>query len=214
MYAGRNDQPLLGSRGWSVKQIRRFTGAAVANFPKRDVSPLGAGESGHRLNGKGLLIAACKCLGLHSNYMLNRGYAYTTIISSQHHGQNLLFHLASLYPHSTPQAWQEKLNNGEVTLDGATATGGEWVTARQTLVWNRPPWVEPDSPQHFEVLFEDLHFAGHQQTRWVAYPAGRLHGEQPPAPGAKANRKRKPCPPVGPSYHRHRPLRQDTAGGL
>jgi 23S rRNA-/tRNA-specific pseudouridylate synthase len=29
------------------------------------------------------------------------------------------------------------------------------VTRGQTLVWNRPPWIEPDSPQHFEVLFED-----------------------------------------------------------
>src|SRR5690348_13707382 len=38
---------------------------------------------------------------LHSNYVLNRGYAYTTIIGSKHSGQTLLFHLASLYPHST-----------------------------------------------------------------------------------------------------------------
>ena len=89
--------------------------------------------------------------------MLNRGYAYTTIISSKYHGQTLLSHLASLYPHSTPQAWQQKLNNGEVTLNGATASGSESVTLGQTLVWNRPPWVEPDSPRHFEVLFEDPH---------------------------------------------------------
>ncbi len=89
--------------------------------------------------------------------MLNRGYAYTTIISSKYHGQTLLSHLASLYPHSTPQAWQQKLNNGEVTLNGVAATGSESVTLGQTLVWNRPPWVEPDSPQHFEVLFEDSH---------------------------------------------------------
>jgi 23S rRNA pseudouridine1911/1915/1917 synthase len=89
--------------------------------------------------------------------MLNRGYAYTTIISSKYHGQTLLSHLATLYPHSTPQAWQEKLNNGEVTLDGDTATGSESVTLGQTLIWNRPPWVEPDSPQHFDVLFEDAY---------------------------------------------------------
>ena len=89
--------------------------------------------------------------------MLNRGYAYTTIISSKYHGQTLLFHLASLYPHSTPQAWQQKLNNGEVTLNGVTATGGESVMLGQTRVWNRPAWVEPDAPQHFEVLFEDAH---------------------------------------------------------
>jgi 23S rRNA pseudouridine1911/1915/1917 synthase len=87
--------------------------------------------------------------------MLNQGYAYTTIISSKCSGRTLLSHLASLYPHSTPQAWQEKLDNGEVTLNGITAAGSESLTSGQTLVWNRPPWSEPDSPQHFKVLFDD-----------------------------------------------------------
>ena len=89
--------------------------------------------------------------------MLNRGYAYTTVISSKYHGQPLLSHLASLYPHSTAQAWQQKLNNGEVTLNGRTATASEAVTLGQTLVWNRPPWLEPDAPRYFEILFEDAH---------------------------------------------------------
>lgn len=89
--------------------------------------------------------------------MLNRGYAYTTIISSKHGGQTLLSHLASLYAHSTRQAWQQRLDNGEVTLNGVLATGRETVTAGQTLVWNRPAWIEPDAPQHFEVLFDDPH---------------------------------------------------------
>ena len=66
------------------------------------------------------LWAGCGCLHLHSNYMLNRGYAYATIISSKYHGQALLSHLAALYPHSTLQAWQQKLNNGEVTLNGGS----------------------------------------------------------------------------------------------
>jgi 23S rRNA pseudouridine1911/1915/1917 synthase len=87
--------------------------------------------------------------------MPNHGYAYTTIICSKHRGQTLLSHLASLYPHSTPQAWQQNLNNGEVTLNGVTATGSESITSGQTLVWNRPPWIEPDAPRHFELLFDD-----------------------------------------------------------
>jgi 23S rRNA pseudouridine1911/1915/1917 synthase len=89
--------------------------------------------------------------------MLNRGYAYTTIISSNHGGQSLLSHLASVYSHSTAQAWQQILDNGEVTLDGRLAAGHEVLTPGQTLVWNRPPWIEPDAPQNFEVLFEDRH---------------------------------------------------------
>ena len=24
-------------------------------------------------------------------------------------------------------------------------------------MWNRPPWIEPDAPQHFEVLLDDPH---------------------------------------------------------
>jgi 23S rRNA pseudouridine1911/1915/1917 synthase len=89
--------------------------------------------------------------------MLNRGCAYTAIISNTGDRQTLLSHLARFYPHSTPQAWQEKLDNGEVTLDGVTAAGRESLTPGQTLVWNRPPWDEPDSPQDFEVLFDDPH---------------------------------------------------------
>lgn len=87
--------------------------------------------------------------------MLNRGYAYTTIASSKYHGRTLLSHLASLYPHSSPQAWQQKLNRGEVTLNGVIASGSEAVTSGQIIVWNRPPWIEPDAPQNFEVLYDD-----------------------------------------------------------
>jgi 23S rRNA pseudouridine1911/1915/1917 synthase len=87
--------------------------------------------------------------------MLNRGYAYTTIIGSKHHGQTLLSHLASLYSHSSAQAWQQHLNRGEVTLDGVIASGSESVASGQTLVWNRPPWIEPDAPQHFAILWDD-----------------------------------------------------------
>jgi hypothetical protein len=75
--------------------------------------------------------------------MLNRGYACTTIITSKYHGQTLLSHLASLYPHSTPQAWQQKLNNGEVTLNGVTATGSESVTLGQPLSGTVHPGSNP-----------------------------------------------------------------------
>src|SRR5258708_30019287 len=112
---------------------------------------------GDEIDNCGLFLEQRRRHNLHLNYMLNRGYTYTTIISSKYHGQTLLSHLASLYAHSTPQAWQQNLNNGEVTLNGVPATGSESVTLGQTLVWNRTPWIEPDSPQHFQVLFEDPH---------------------------------------------------------
>ncbi len=97
--------------------------------------------------------------------MLNRGYAYTTIIGSSGHGRTLLSHLASLYPHSTTQAWQQNLDNHEVSIDGVNAIGTEALRSGQTLVWNRPPWIEPDAPQHFDVLFEDPHLLAVNKPR-------------------------------------------------
>lgn len=96
-------------------------------------------------------------LGLRSKDMLNGGYAYRSVISSRYQGRTLLAHLAGLYPHSEVDAWRQKLDNGELTLDGVIATGSESLGTGQKLVWNRPPWVEPDVPQDFEVLFEDEH---------------------------------------------------------
>lgn len=89
--------------------------------------------------------------------MLNGGYAYTTTISSEYRGHNLLVHLARLYRHSSIDGWREKLNRGEVTLDGVPATGLELLALGQVLVWNRPPWIEPAAPRHFDILFEDEH---------------------------------------------------------
>jgi 23S rRNA pseudouridine1911/1915/1917 synthase len=89
--------------------------------------------------------------------MLNQGYAYTTVIGSRERGQTLLSHLARLYPHSTVEAWQEHLDEGDVVLDGVVATGRELLSAGAVLVWNRPPWVEADVPRDFDVLFEDEH---------------------------------------------------------
>jgi 23S rRNA pseudouridine1911/1915/1917 synthase len=87
--------------------------------------------------------------------MFNDGYSYTTIIGGEYRGATLLQHLAKLYPHSSLEAWQRRLNEGEVTLNGVAATGNESLSPGHTVVWNRPPWIEPSAPRHFEVLWED-----------------------------------------------------------
>jgi 23S rRNA pseudouridine1911/1915/1917 synthase len=89
--------------------------------------------------------------------MLNQGYAYRTVIGGEHHGQTVLSHLVDVYSHSPLEAWRQSLHDGEVTLDGVSVSGEETLRAGQVLVWNRPPWNEPDAPLEFEVLYEDPH---------------------------------------------------------
>ena len=98
--------------------------------------------------------------------MLNRGYAYMSIVGPEDEGGTLLAHLARVYSHSSEEEWRRKLSCGEVTVDGVVADGGEVLAAGQTLVWNRPPWFEPDAPQQFEVLLEDAHLVA------VSKPSG------------------------------------------
>jgi 23S rRNA pseudouridine1911/1915/1917 synthase len=87
--------------------------------------------------------------------MRNQGYAYTTRIAPLHAGQTLLAHLAALYPHTSLESWQQRIHSGELTLNGVIATGAEPLTTGATLAWRRPPWTEPATPQHFDVLWED-----------------------------------------------------------
>lgn len=86
---------------------------------------------------------------------MNRGWSYREQIDAKGAGQTLLDYLASTRMHSTSAEWAERLDRGEVELEGVRAQGAVILRAGQTVVWHRPPWNEPDAPSHFDVLYED-----------------------------------------------------------
>jgi len=61
--------------------------------------------------------------------MLNRGYAYTTIISSKYHGQTLLSHLANLYP---------LVSAFELACAGSSIDGARLIVEDVPIVVYRP----------------------------------------------------------------------------
>lgn len=87
--------------------------------------------------------------------LLNQGYSYRSVIDGAWAGQTLVDHLAGIYTHSTRETWRQRLELGEVFLDGVRAAGDELVRGGQELVWHRPPWEEEETPQEFVVVFED-----------------------------------------------------------
>jgi len=83
----------------------------------------------------------------------NGGYAYRERIPA---GAALtLDHLVHHHRHSTEAQWMERIERGEVTLGGIPVSAGTLLVAGQELVWNRPPWDEPEVDTRFQVLFED-----------------------------------------------------------
>ena len=86
---------------------------------------------------------------------MNRGWSYREQVTVDANGCTVLAHLVASRRHSTARDWSERIGRGEVEVDEAVATPDTILRAGQWLVWNRPPWQEPEVPEHFEVIHED-----------------------------------------------------------
>jgi 23S rRNA pseudouridine1911/1915/1917 synthase len=86
---------------------------------------------------------------------LNEGYSYLEHLDTKARGHTVLSYLETYYAHSPKQEWLERLQRGEIFLDERVAREDEALQAGQILVWNRPPWYEEDTPQTFEIIYQD-----------------------------------------------------------
>lgn len=86
---------------------------------------------------------------------LNRGWAYREQVGPHAGGLTILDYLSTTRTHSTAAEWAERLDRGEVEIEGACAVPTAVLRPGQIVVWHRPPWDEPDVPSQYEVAFED-----------------------------------------------------------
>jgi len=86
---------------------------------------------------------------------LNRGFEYREQINARGCGLTVLDYLSRSYRHSSAEDWRNRLEKGEISLDGLRAPGEAVLKAGQRLVWQRPPWNEPEVPLAYAVLHED-----------------------------------------------------------
>jgi 23S rRNA pseudouridine1911/1915/1917 synthase len=91
---------------------------------------------------------------------LNRGYEYRERLGGGVAGRPLIAYLAGRYPHSTEPEWRERIEAGQVLLDGIAAAPETPLRAGQELIWRRPPWREPSAPLSFALLYRDDHLLG------------------------------------------------------
>jgi len=86
---------------------------------------------------------------------LNHGYAYRAQAGAAAAGCPIAAWLAATYAHSSGETWTARLAAGEITIDGTVARGAEVLMPGQVVVWQRPPWDEPDVPLTFDLIHED-----------------------------------------------------------
>ena len=89
---------------------------------------------------------------------LNHGYAYRTRVDVSGVSLSLAEYLARRFPHATADEWTARAVAGEITVNGQGASGDEQLRAGMEIVWNRPPWNEPEAPTEFSVVALDESF--------------------------------------------------------
>ena len=85
----------------------------------------------------------------------NRGYSYPDRISQYDEGATVAAFYSRRYPHSTEDKWLQRIEAGQVLLNGRPASPGDVLTLGDALVYHRIPWEEPDVPKDFATLFDD-----------------------------------------------------------
>ena len=103
----------------------------------------------------------------------NQGYSYRHVVPQAAAGYSTLAFLSDNFPHSSQSQWRCRLDAGELVLDGKLATGDASLKAGSVLIWNRPGWLEEDTPQDYKVIYQD------EQVLAVDKPSGL-----PTIPGA------------------------------
>jgi 23S rRNA pseudouridine1911/1915/1917 synthase len=104
---------------------------------------------------------------------LNGGCEYREQLGPDADGLTVLAYLSRRYGHSSAVEWEERISSGQVLVDSRPAPPEIVLRSGSLLVWQRPPWTEPEAPLTFSVIYEDADLLA------VAKPAGL-----PTLPGA------------------------------
>jgi len=85
----------------------------------------------------------------------NQGYCYRHVVRSLGAEHTLESYLANSFPHSTEAEWRERIQAGEILVDGRAIDGLVRLRPGSLLAWNRPGWIEEGTPTTFDVLYRD-----------------------------------------------------------
>ena len=85
----------------------------------------------------------------------NHGWTYSQRIAAVDAGRGLVELLAVHYTHSSRDVWQQRLQAGQIRLNGELVRLDQLLASGDQVCWQRPPWLEAAVPASWEVIFDD-----------------------------------------------------------
>ncbi|TDI46898.1 MAG: RluA family pseudouridine synthase [Acidobacteria bacterium] len=104
--------------------------------------------------------------------MLNGGYSYSERVGPRGAGRTVLGYLSERYSHSAESTWAGHIRDGRVLLGGEPVASTRRLELGELLTWNRPPWIEPEAPSSFAVLYRDPDLLAVAKPRGLAAMPG------------------------------------------
>ena len=86
---------------------------------------------------------------------MNNGWIYHERIDKLTEGCTVLEYYTQRYQHSNRAEWQTRIATGEILLNASETIEHTILKRGDRLLYNRPPWQEPEVPLTFEVMVED-----------------------------------------------------------
>jgi len=94
-------------------------------------------------------------LSLPASARLNQGCEYRERTGPDAEGLTVLAYLSQRYGHSSLAEWAERIASGLVLIDSLPVDSERILQRGCELAWQRPPWIEPEAPASFSILYED-----------------------------------------------------------
>lgn len=85
----------------------------------------------------------------------NDGWIYRDVVPKSQRPTTVLAYYTQCYRHSNQATWQQRIESGQILLNGQSTTPETLLKPGQYLSYNRPPWQEPPVPLEIETLYED-----------------------------------------------------------
>ncbi len=86
---------------------------------------------------------------------MNQGWVYREQVKSSDAGQTVLDFYSHRYRHSSAEEWKARIKLGQVLLNKRPVTTATILQAQDQLDYYRQPWIEPEVPLEFDVLYQD-----------------------------------------------------------